>query len=160
MDNTLREAYMNEKIGEIERVFMAFADKTRLQLLYLLRDGEVSVNSLCDALNTSQPKVSRHLAYLRTTNMVSTRRDGKSIYYRLERPSNPFGAMVVEETIDWLDSFSRSPASPKRSKPTVQQVAAVPVEQPSFTHKEEPAPEAFAIPESEEAEEEMEVYLL
>src|SRR4030095_13484496 len=100
---------MNEELKDVERVFLSFADGTRLQIMYLLRDGEMGVNDLCDALHTSQPKVSRHLAYLRAMKMVTTRRDGKSIYYKIDLPLNPFGASVVEETIDWIDSFSGSP---------------------------------------------------
>jgi len=158
--HTSSEAYMNEQITEVERVFMAFADKTRLQLLYLLRNGEVSVNSLCESLNTSQPKVSRHLAYLRTMNMVTTRRDGKSIFYRLDPPSNHFGASVIEETIDWLDSFSGVSRRRNRPKPERQPPAPVPVERPLFTYREEAEPAPSVMHEPETVEQEMEVYLL
>ena len=152
---------MNEQITAVERVFMAFADKTRLQLLYLLRDGEVSVNSLCESLNTSQPKVSRHLAYLRTMNMVTTRRDGKSIYYRLDLPSNRFGALVVEETIDWLDSFSEAPSGrTRRKKPEPYRPASARVEEPLFTYGEGAKPKPSVRHEPEPIEQEMEVYLL
>ena len=151
---------MNEHLAEIERLFLSFADKTRLQLMYLLRDGELSVNALSEALNTSQPKVSRHLAYLRTMNMVTTRREGKSIYYKLNIPSNPFGASVVNETIDWLDSLSESPRTKSRAKSQQNTIIQPPEDQPLFTYDESDDSELYADSEPEYVEPEMEVYLL
>ena len=149
---------MNEQLAEIEHLFLTFADKTRLQLLYLLRDGELSVNVLCEALHSSQPKVSRHLAYLRTMNMVTTRREGKSIYYKLNVPFNPFGAAVLEETMDWLDSFLGPTPGTRRPKPERKETTEKPVAQPLPTNDQ---PESI-ITESEPqyVEQEMEVYLL
>ena len=69
---------------ELEKLFLALADKTRLRLLALMADGEVPVGFLADKLGESQPKISRHLAYLRSAGLVSTRRDGKWIYYGIE----------------------------------------------------------------------------
>ena len=151
---------MTEQLSEMERLFLAFADKTRLQLLYLLRDGEVSVNALSEALHSSQPKVSRHLAYLRTMNMVTTRREGKSIYYKLNIPSNPFGASLVEGTIDWLDSFSSSHPRRLRTKSERRQIAQTPLAQPLFTYDESEEAEAYTESKPEHVEPEMEVYLL
>jgi ArsR family transcriptional regulator len=62
-------------------LFRAFADATRLRLLNLLVDGERCVCDLCTVLDESQPKVSRHLAYLRRAGLVTVRRDGKWRYY-------------------------------------------------------------------------------
>lgn len=64
-------------------LFRAFADPTRLRLLNLLLEGECCVCVLCDVLKEFQPKVSRHLAYLRRVGLVHARRDGKWIHYRL-----------------------------------------------------------------------------
>lgn len=69
---------------ELEKLFLALSDKTRLRLLALMADGEVPVGFLADKLGESQPKISRHLAYLRSAGLVSTRRDGKWIYYGIE----------------------------------------------------------------------------
>lgn len=66
---------------ELEKLFLALSDKTRLRLLSLMADGEVPVGYLADKLGESQPKISRHLAYLRSAGLVTTRRDGKWIYY-------------------------------------------------------------------------------
>lgn len=75
-------------IGHIEQLFMAMADATRIRLLNLMNHGEVSVNSFTEILGDSQPKISRHLAYLRRSGLVATRRDGKRIFYRLKEDRN------------------------------------------------------------------------
>ncbi|MGQ0543466.1 MAG: ArsR/SmtB family transcription factor [Blastocatellia bacterium] len=96
---------MNKELDEIERMFLACADRTRLRLLNLMRSSETSVNTLCEVLNISQPKVSRHLAYLRSMNVVSARRDGKWIYYSIEEPTSPHANAVLNDTLDWLSSM-------------------------------------------------------
>ncbi|MBK8304612.1 MAG: winged helix-turn-helix transcriptional regulator [Chloracidobacterium sp.] len=68
----------------LEHLFLALSDKTRLRLLALMVDGDVPVGVLADSLGESQPKISRHLAYLRSAGLVSTRREGKWIYYGIE----------------------------------------------------------------------------
>ncbi|KXK06531.1 MAG: putative transcriptional regulator [Acidobacteria bacterium OLB17] len=68
-------------------LFIALSDPTRLKLLRLLAADERSVSFLADSLGESQPKVSRHLAFLRDHDVVTTRRDGKHIYYRICMPS-------------------------------------------------------------------------
>ena len=73
---------------DLENLFLALSDKTRLRLLALMADGEVPVGFLADSLGESQPKTSRHLAYLRNAGLVSSRRDGKRIYYNIDRPTN------------------------------------------------------------------------
>ena len=76
---------MNEVVfADLEKLFLALSDQTRLRLLSLMSGGEVSVGYLADALGESQPKISRHLAYLRGTGLVSTRRDGKWLYYGID----------------------------------------------------------------------------
>lgn len=65
--------------------FAALADPTRLRLLALVQDREVCVCYLQEVLGTSQPKVSRHLAYLRQAGLVTARRDGKWMHYRLRK---------------------------------------------------------------------------
>jgi ArsR family transcriptional regulator len=62
----------------------ALADETRLRLLCLIEGGEVCVCHLQDVLKTNQPKISRHLAYLRKAGLVEARRDGKWSHYRLK----------------------------------------------------------------------------
>ncbi len=66
-------------------VFRAFADPTRLRILNLLAEREVCVCDLCSVLDEVQPKVSRHLAYLRRAGLVDVRQEGKWKHYRIKR---------------------------------------------------------------------------
>ncbi len=100
----IREMKNGTFLLDLEIFFMALADKTRLRLLNLMRENEVSVGFLVDILGESQPKVSRHLAYLRTAGIVEARRDGKWIYYKITTPSDDFAARVLSDTFDWLYS--------------------------------------------------------
>jgi ArsR family transcriptional regulator len=89
---------------DMETFFMALADKTRLRLLNLMREDEICVCFFTEVLEESQPKVSRHLAYLRNAGIVEARRDGKWMHYRIIKPENPFAAKVLEDTLSWLGS--------------------------------------------------------
>jgi Predicted transcriptional regulators len=78
-----------------EALFRALADPTRLRCLLLLHaEGELCVCELTHALGESQPKISRHLAQLRETGIVSDRRQGLWVYYRLH-PQLPAWALEV-----------------------------------------------------------------
>ncbi|MEJ7849559.1 MAG: metalloregulator ArsR/SmtB family transcription factor [Pyrinomonadaceae bacterium] len=90
------------ELAKIENIFLALADKTRLRLLNLMRDGEVCVNLFSETLMLSQPKVSRHLAYLRNAGIVSARRQGKWIYYSIDSSMTSGGTRILNETFDWL----------------------------------------------------------
>lgn len=76
-------------ILQLERLFKALSDGTRLRILGLLLTGEVCVCHIHEALGIPQPKASRHLAYLRREGLVDTRRDGLWVYYRLAEQSEP-----------------------------------------------------------------------
>jgi ArsR family transcriptional regulator len=71
-----------------DALFRAFADRTRLRLLNLLRGGELCVCDLVDVIGAPQPTVSRHLAYLRRCGLVRVRKEGLWSYYRLAKPFN------------------------------------------------------------------------
>ncbi len=75
----------NRHLTQLELIFSALSDGTRLRIINLLRENEVSVQTMERILNEPQPKISRHLAFLRKADIVSTRRDGKWIYYSLNR---------------------------------------------------------------------------
>jgi ArsR family transcriptional regulator len=49
-----------------------------------------------------QPKISRHLAYLRSAQLVEARREGKWIHYRIVMPPHPGAAQILRQTLDWL----------------------------------------------------------
>lgn len=75
----------------------AVADTTRLHILSALaRDKELCVLDLAERLQVSQPKVSRHLAYLRSTGLVVTRREGLKIHYRLTPAIDEFHQKLLE----------------------------------------------------------------
>lgn len=80
---------IKSNLEEYERLFLSLGDKTRLKLLTLMANEPVSVGFLVDELGESQPKVSRHLAYLRNSGVVNTRREGKSIYYGIQESDDP-----------------------------------------------------------------------
>jgi len=86
----------------LELLFRALADPTRLRLLNLMGEQEICVCYFVDVLKTTQPKISRHLAYLRRAGIVSARRDGKWIHYRLMMPRDPHAAKVLRTTLDAL----------------------------------------------------------
>lgn len=69
---------------ELALFYAALSDETRLRLLCLMKGREVCVCHLQAVLGTNQPKISRHLAYLRKAGLVETRRDGKWVHYRLK----------------------------------------------------------------------------
>ncbi len=96
---------MDNRLRELETVFKALADATRLRILALLTTGEVCVCNVHDTLRISQPKASRHLAYLRKAGLVDTRRDGLWIHYRLARRSDQVRA-AVESAVHQLLTHS------------------------------------------------------
>ncbi len=86
----------------MERFFLALSDKTRLRIINLIGDKEICVCFFTEALAEPQPKISRHLAYLRRTGVVKTRRDGKWIYYRLVQPKDEPAQRVLNEIQAWM----------------------------------------------------------
>jgi ArsR family transcriptional regulator len=93
-------------IDQVEIVFKALADKTRLRILALLGKNEVCVCHLHDSLGLPQPTVSRHLAYLRRSGLVVARRDGVWMHYRVSTTLDPAAQKVVNAAIDALLSVA------------------------------------------------------
>jgi ArsR family transcriptional regulator len=85
-----------------ELFFRALADRTRLRLLNLMGDDEVCVCFFVEILKTNQPKISRHLAYLRRAGIVGARREGQWIHYRIVEPDDPGAARVLQDVRSWL----------------------------------------------------------
>lgn len=88
---------MGNKQYSIELLFKALADRTRLRLINLMGEDEVCVCFFVEVLKTNQPKISRHLAYLRRAGVVSARRDGKWIHYRIVEPPESRAANIFRE---------------------------------------------------------------
>jgi ArsR family transcriptional regulator len=80
---------MDKTVLAIETLLKALADATRLRILGLLLTGEICVCHIHESLRIPQPKTSRHLAYLRRTGLVQTRREGLWVYYRLADAPDP-----------------------------------------------------------------------
>jgi ArsR family transcriptional regulator len=80
-------------VGHVVGMLRTLSDPTRLRLLSVLQDGELSVSALCDRLHLAQPTVSHHLGRLRTARLVANRRHGKQVFYSLndELVSQPGG---------------------------------------------------------------------
>jgi len=85
-----------------EVFFSALADRTRLRLLNLMRGDEVCVCFFVEVLKTNQPKISRHLAYMRRAGIVDARRDGSWMHYRIVEPPDADAARVLEDALAWL----------------------------------------------------------
>ena len=88
--------------SSLDVLFRALADSTRLRLLNLIADREICVCYFVEILNISQPKVSRHLAYLRRAGIVASRREGKWMHYRLVTPKDQAAASILSETLKHL----------------------------------------------------------
>ena len=89
--------------GEFCSVFAALAHDTRLRcMLLLMKHGELCVCELTHALAASQPHISRHLAQLRDSGLVTDRRDGVWVYYRVNPDLPPWLTGVLRETTEAL----------------------------------------------------------
>ena len=91
-----------EKKFDPELFFAALADKTRLRLLNLMNDGEVCVCFFAETLATNNPKISRHLSYLKRANLVSGRRDGKWMHYQINQPEDENAQKIFAATLAML----------------------------------------------------------
>src|SRR5213083_697104 len=87
-----------------ELFFKALADRTRLRLLNLMRTDEVCVCFFVEILKTNQPKISRHLAYLRRAGIVGARREGPWMHYRIIEPPDAHAANIFKEVRTWLEN--------------------------------------------------------
>jgi ArsR family transcriptional regulator len=85
-------------------LFAALADRTRLRLLNLIAGREVCVCYLVEILQQGQPKISRHLAYLRKAGVVSARREGKWMHYRVERPEGAAAFSILDAVFESFKS--------------------------------------------------------
>lgn len=86
----------------MELFFKALADKTRLRLISLMGEEEICVCFFQEVINTTQTKISRHLAYLRKAGLVEARREGKWMHYRVVEPQDEHAAKVFREIREWL----------------------------------------------------------
>ena len=102
---------------DMELFFSALADRTRLRLLNLMGSDEVCVCFFVEILQVNQPKVSRHLAYLRRAGVVAARREGTWMHYRIVEPIHEDAARVLADVRAWL---ARDPEMQKDRKKLVK----------------------------------------
>ena len=87
------------KTYDLALLFAALSDRTRLRLLNLMDGREVCVCYFVEILGRSQPKISRHLAYLRRAGVVAARREGKWVHYRIVVPTSTGAPKILRETL-------------------------------------------------------------
>jgi ArsR family transcriptional regulator len=135
---------MDKRLSQMETLFKALADATRLRILGLLLTGEICVCDLHEALKIPQPKASRHLAYLRRAGLVETRREGLWVHYRLGKLDDPVLAAIIESVrhaLTHMDAVRRAAGRLQKKTgcciPTPGDVSGVPccAGQPSATNR-------------------------
>jgi ArsR family transcriptional regulator len=87
---------------DLARFFQALGNRTRLHLLNLMGEREICVCFFVEILGHPQPKISRHLAYLRSAGIVAARREGKWMHYRIVAPPHEGAARVLKQTLEIL----------------------------------------------------------
>jgi ArsR family transcriptional regulator, arsenate/arsenite/antimonite-responsive transcriptional repressor len=105
---------------ELERLFKGLADQTRLRILNLLLHGELCVCDIQYVLQSSQPNVSRHLTYLRSSGLVLDRREGARMYYRLAQPTEGAHKLLFEFLRDLFQSFPYLEEDSRQLKKSIQ----------------------------------------
>lgn len=85
-----------EVLGGTDLMFRAFSDRTRLRILHVLQGGELCVGDIVEILQAPQPRISRHLAYLRKANLVAVRKSGLWSHYSLAPAKTPFHKKLLE----------------------------------------------------------------
>jgi len=93
---------LKAKSVPLDQLFRALADPTRLRLINLMSEQEICVCYFIEAIGAPQPKISRHLAYLRRAGLVAARREGKWMHYRLTIPRDSHAASILKSTIEAL----------------------------------------------------------
>jgi len=138
MRNFSRGFQVGDKGFDMELFFAALADRTRLRLINLMGADELCVCFFVEVLKTNQPKVSRHLAYLRRAGLVSARKDGKWVHYRVAEPSDPNAARILREMLAWL----KDDPDMRRDRERLVKVCCAP--QPPITIQGAPRPASLA----------------
>jgi ArsR family transcriptional regulator len=85
-----------EPVAAADSMFRAFSDRTRLRILHVLQGGELCVGDIVEILQAPQPRISRHLAYLRAAKLVVVRKSGLWSHYRLAPAKTPFHKKLLE----------------------------------------------------------------
>ena len=79
------------------RIFKAFCDETRLQVLSLLQSGEKCACVLLACVDVSQPTLSHHMRILVESGVVDARKAGKWVYYSISETGSEYARKLLEE---------------------------------------------------------------
>lgn len=74
------------KISKAKQIMKSLSDDTRIRIINLLKEEELSVTEICDILDVQQSNLSKHLSRLRLTGIVNDNREGFNVYYSLVKP--------------------------------------------------------------------------
>ena len=108
----------NSRPANLAGLFAALADPTRLRLLNLIAGREVCVCYFVEILRQGQPKISRHLAYLRKAGIVAARREGKWMHYRIVPQADQAAASILAAVLASLPRTNRCrPTWPNSTAP-------------------------------------------
>lgn len=122
---------MDKHLDAADTLLKALADPTRLRIVGLLRQGEVCVCHLHESLGISQPKASRHLAYLRGAGVVVGEKRGLWVHYRLAEQPNP----AVQALLDAASHcVTHATTAQRDTKRLVQKTGCCVVEERSVDH--------------------------
>ena len=108
------QAMAKKTVFDMERFYQALGDTTRLRLLNLMGSQELCVCYFVEVLDQPQPKISRHLAYLRNAGLVTARREGTWMHYRIATPEHPGASRLLKETLRWMQDDPDMIADRKR----------------------------------------------
>lgn len=103
-------------VGQVDLMFRAFCDRTRLRILSLLQEGELCVADIVESLAAPQPKVSRHLAHLRKAGLVTCRKEGLWCHYSLAKPHTEFHRKLLECAITCFRDVPEIQSDSSRAK--------------------------------------------
>src|SRR5215203_2551875 len=131
----------NENKFDMELFFSALSDRTRLRLLNLMQDDELCVCFFPEVIGTNQPKISRHLAYLRKAGLVGVRREWKWAHYRIIEPKNERAARVFREILAWLKEDEEM----QRDRAKLVNLCCAPVQQQPVSIQGAPRPAKLKI---------------
>lgn len=93
------------RIRKARQMLKSFADDTRLRIINLLGKEELNVSEMCEILGCAQSNLSKHLARLRLTSVVSDKRRGLNVYYYLHRPENRAHKELVNTIVSGLSDL-------------------------------------------------------
>lgn len=129
------------RVLEVTDFFAALADRTRLRIINLIGDDEICVCYLVEVIGTNQPKISRHLAYLRKLGIVEARQEGKWVHYRLREPDDENAARVLSNVRGWLKSDVEMQSDLQK----LTSVCCAPLASQPVTIQSAPRPMSFSV---------------